>query len=1229
MKKIDAFINQYPLMKTIKFSLIPEGKTEEYFNKRLLLEEDSERAAAYEKVKKYIDRYHKYFIENVLTNLVIPGVSEYAELYYKSGKTEKDLKDMKKAEEEMQKVISKAFKGNPLYKAIFSKEIITNLLPDFLTDEKELATVEKFRDFFTYFTGFNENRENMYQEGIKSSVAFRCIGENLPKFLDNCAIFQMISEKLDENCMKQIQKYCDLAYGIHAENMFSVDSFSFVLSQTDIDKYNGIIGGYTLADGTKVQGLNEYINLYNQQTTKQDKSKRLPFMKPLYKQILSDRETVSFIPEQFDKDNEVLTAVYEFYHSAAVSVLAGFQKLFSEFTEYDLSGIHLSSGLAVTELSQQVFGAWNTISDAWNQEYETTTPPKKKQNLEDYYEQQKKDFKKIGSFSLAELQRLGLQAKSESCNGDIATYYENGVSQKVLDVISAYEKAESLLSSDYSTTNSTKLCQNDTAVSVIKDLLDALKALERFIKPLLGTGKEEHKDSVFYGILDPLYTELSAIDRLYDKVRNYITKKPYSKNKIKLNFQNPQFLGGWDKNKERDYRTVILKKDGNYYLGIMEKGNTKIFLDIPEITTDEYYEKMEYKLLPGPNKMLPKVFFANSNLDYFCPSPEIMEIRKAESFKKGANFQLEDCRKLIDFFKESIQKHPDWSQFGFEFSPTESYQDISRFYNEVSKQGYYINFQSIPKSYINELVNNGNLYLFRIYNKDFSPYSHGAKNLHTMYFEMLFDERNLRDVVFQLNGGAEMFYREASIREEDAVVHKANFPIANKNPENEKKTSTFSYDLIKDKRFTKRQFFLHLPITLNFKADGSGYLNTDVRRAIKYSDENYTIGIDRGERHLLYLCVINSKGEIVEQKSLNEIVAKNGYKVNYHNLLDGKERQRDEARKSWGTIENIKELKEGYLSQVVHEICKLVLKYDAIIAMEDLNFGFKTGRFKVEKQVYQKFENMLISKLNFLMNKQTTPIENGGILRAYQLTNKVTGVNRGKQNGFIFYVPAYMTSKIDPTTGFVDLIKPKYTSVSDSLSLIEKIDSIRYLESEKMFAFDLDYSKFSRSGVAYRKHWTVYTNGERIRTFRNPQKNNEWDNETVVLTTAFRQLFDEYGISYQNADIKTELTRQTSKDFHQRFIKLLALTLQMRNSITGRTDVDYLVSPVKNKNGTFYHSDHILDGKLPENADANGAYNIARKALWAVEVLKQTDDSELDKANLTIKNADWFEYTQK
>ena len=79
---------------------------------------------------------------------------------------------------------------------------------------------------------------------------------------------------------------------------------------------------------------------------------------------------------------------------------------------------------------------------------------------------------------------------------------------------------------------------------------------------------------------------------------------------------------------------------------------------------------------------------------------------------------------------------------------------------------------------------------------------------------------------------------------------------------------------------------------------------------------------------------------------------------------------REDARKSWRKIENIKELKEGYLSQVIHKIGQLMIEYNAIVVMEDLNFGFKRGRFKVEKQVYQKFEKMLIDKLNFLADKK-------------------------------------------------------------------------------------------------------------------------------------------------------------------------------------------------------------------------------------------------------------------
>lgn len=1069
----------------------------------------------------------------------------------------------------------------------------------------------------------------MYSSDEKSTaIAYRCINDNLPRFLDNVKSFQKVFDNLSDETITKLNTDLYNIFGRNIEDIFSVDYFEFVLAQSGIDVYNSMIGGYTCSDKTKIQGLNECINLYNQQVAKNDKSKRLPLMKPLYKQILSEKDSVSFIPEKFNSDNEVLLAIDDYY-TGHINYIDLLTELLQSLNTYNANRIFVKSGVSITDISNGAFNSWNVLRSAWNEKYEALYPVTSKTKIDKYIEKRDKVYKAIKSFSLFELQSLGNENGNE-----ITDWYISSINECNGKIKEAYLQAQELLKSDYEKSYNKRLSKNEKATESVKNLLDAIKDFQHLVKPLNGTGKEENKDELFYGKFTSLYDSVADIDRLYDKVRNYITQKPYSKDKIKLNFDNPQLLGGWDKNKESDYRTVLLRKDGFYYLAVMGKSHSKAFVNAPEITSDDedYYEKMEYKLLPGPNKMLPKVFFASKNIDTFQPSDRILDIRKRESFKKGATFNKSECHEFIDYFKDSIEKHDDWSQFGFKFTPTENYNDISEFYREISDQGYSVSFNKISKNYVDELVDNGYIYLFQIYNKDFSKYSKGTPNLHTLYFKMLFDERNLSNVVYKLNGEAEMFYREASINDKEKITHQANQPIENKKPDNEKKESVFEYDIVKDKRFTKRQFSLHVPITINFKAHGQEFLNYDVRKAVKYKGDNYVIGIDRGERNLIYISVIDSNGKIVEQMSLNEIISDNGHRVDYQKLLDKKEKERDEARKNWTSVENIKELKEGYISQVVHKICELVVKYDAVIAMEDLNFGFKRGRFPVEKQVYQKFENMLISKLNLLIDKKADPTEDGGLLRAYQLTNKFDGVNKAKQNGIIFYVPAWDTSKIDPTTGFVNLLKPKYTSVTEAKKLFETIDDIKYNANTDMFEFYIDYSKFPRCNSDFKKSWTVCTNSSRILTFRNKEKNNMWDNKQIVLTNEFKSLFNEFGIDYKG-NLKSSILSISNADFYRRLIRLLSLTLQMRNSITGSTlpEDDYLISPVANENGEFYDSRNYkgTNAALPCDADANGAYNIARKALWAINVLKDTPDDMLNKAKLSITNAEWLEYTQK
>ena len=1197
MKKITQFKRKNSLSKTIRMRLIPVGNTEENLKKKRIIEVDEERAENYKIVKGYIDEYHRAFIDDVLSVVEIEGLDRYADIYYMSHKDNSMTKKMEEMEKDYRKQISKAFTSDVRYTKLFKADMIKELLPSYFVEQEQRAIIKKFNDFTTYFSSFSKARENMYSMEAKScTIANRIVADNLPRFLDNCNIFKAIKAALTRELLDVANNYNELL-AISLEGMFEVRAFSIVLSHDAIMIYNKIVGE-----------INKHI--YNYSVSKR---KRLPLLKSLFKQILSENNGISFASNQFKEDQEVLDGIREFCIGFE-DTLSKIEKLFEEFNIYDLDRIYVRNDQAVTSISKCIFGEWNTVINGWNTVYDSNSAVKNKES-EKYIEKRKNVYKRIKSFSLKEIEYYGVSAATPLVS--IGDYFIESVQVNADKIRVAYEDAKDLLSEPYDSL--LKLNKDKKAIEKLKALLDAIKELEGLLKLLRGTGKESEKDENFYGEFLPLCEKVMMVDLLYNKVRSYVTKRPYSKDKIKLNFDNPQLLGGWDKNKEREYRTVMLRKDGDYYLAIMDKSNSKVFVNYPYNDGEEAYEKMEYKLIPGPNKMFPKVFFAKSNEAIFAPSPEILQIRKRESFKKNGNFNIEDCRKMIDFFKDCIDKHDDWRKFDFSFKPTEEYNDISEFYKDVKDQAYSVTFKYVSKAYIDEMVNTGNLYLFRIYNKDFSKASKGTPNLHTMYFKMLFDENNLKDVVYQLNGEAEMFYRKASLEKNDS-----------------KKQAAIKFDLYKDKRFTENQFFIHFPITLNYKADNVFNINGEVRRAIKRCESNYVIGIDRGEKHLIYVSVIDSQGNIVEQHSLNEIVNNcNGksYRTDYNALLQKKETGRIKARQDWTTIESVKDLKEGYLSQVVHKVCELVMKYDAIVAMEDLESGFKNKRKLVEKEVYQKFEKMLAEKLAYLVDKNKHINEDGGLLNAFQLTNKPGNLDKAKQDGFIMYVPVWLTSNIDPTTGFVNLFKfKKGMSLNDMGDFFYCFDAIRYNENDDLFEFEFNYDNFIGQSISYKKKWTVCSYGERVELHRKTDDSNAWYGIEINLTDAFKQLFDQYGISLE-MDLKEAILNQRDERFFRELLRLYRLTLQMSNSMPYEINTDYIISPVRDENGKFLDSRNLKDcsdgNKLPQNIVANGAYNIARKALYAVDVIKSTDDNELDRTKIYPNSREWLQYVQK
>lgn len=1252
-KTLRDFTRLYPLSKTLRFEARPVGATLKKINESGLLDEDKKRADSYVKVKKLIDEYHKAFIDRVLGGCRLPyddcgrcdSLEEYRKNYSDKSKDEHARERFGKVQENLRKVIAKALVNDDAYETIFKKELIKQDLAGFINGEatgkqlgalsrdEALALVGEFGDFTTYFTGFNENRANMYSSEEKSTaIAYRLVNENLPKFVDNMDVFAKIAavEEMQNNLVqlyKDFEEYLNVA---SIAEMFELSYFNNVLTQTQIDVYNSIVGGRTYDEGrVKVRGLNEYINQYNQQ----HKDARLPKLKMLYKQILSDRNAISWLPEEFASDNEVLSAVKDCYEGMSEHVLGekDLKVLLESMAGYELNGVFVRNDLQLTDISQKMFGSWSAIQNAVMEDIKKVAPARKRKESEEDYENRISGiFKKADSFSIGYIDHclnMVNAGNALTVEGFFATLGAVNTAAEQREnhfyrIANAYADAADLLSSDYPEEKS--LAQDEVSVRKIKNLLDAIKDLQRFVKPLLGKGNESGKDERFYGDLSLLWDELDRITVLYNMVRNYITRKPCSQSKIKLNFGNAQLLDGWDENKEKDNACIILRRNGLYYLAIMNKAFRSL-LEKEMPSDGDCYEKMIYKLLRSEN--LPRVFFSKSRIAEFNPGERLLENYKNGTHKKGGNFSLADCHALIDFFKSSIEKHEDWSKFGFGFSETSAYEDISGFYREVEQQGYKIAFSDVSVSYIDRQVEEGKMYLFQIYNKDFSEYSKGTPNMHTMYWRALFDERNLSDIVYKLNGRAEIFYRK-KIVDAERPTHPANRPVQNKNRRNPKKESVFTYDLIKDRRYTADKFMFHVPITINFKSVGADNINQQAREYLRSAEDAHVIGIDRGERHLLYLVVIDMHGRIKEQFSLNEIINEyngNTYRTDYHDLLDTREKQRQEARQSWQTIENIKELKEGYLSQVIHKIAQMMVKYHAVVVLEDLNMGFMRSRQKVEKQVYQKFEKMLIDKLNYLVDKKAAAEAPGGLMNAYQFTGKFESFQKlGKQSGFLFYIPAWNTSNIDPVTGFVNLLDTRYESEEKSKAFFSKFDAIRYNAGKNWFEFALDYSAFGTKADGTRTKWTVCTRGERILSFRNAEKNNQWDSRYVDLTAEMKKLFEGSHIDI-NGNLKESISAQTGKAFFEELLRLLKLTLQMRNSIAG-TETDYLISPVANGDGTFYDSRTCGD-TLPKNADANGAYNIARKGLMLIEQIKKADDPK--KVRFDISNKSWLGFAQQ
>ena len=1289
------FVAISKVQKTLRNELRPTPLTMKHIKQKGIITEDEYKTQQSLELKRIADGYYRDYITHKLNdtnNLDFRNLFEAIEEKYK--KNDKDNRDkLDLVEKSKRGEIAKLLSADDNFKSMFEAKLITQLLPVYVEQnyigedkEKALETIALFKGFTTYFTDYFNIRKNMFKEnGGASSICYRIVNVNASIFYDNLKTFMCIKEKAETEIALIEEELTELLDSWRLEHIFSEDYYNELLAQKGIDYYNQICGD-----------VNKHMNLYCQQ----NKLKANVFkMTKLQKQIMGISEKAFEIPPMYQNDEEVYAAFNGFISRLEeVKLIDRLGNVLQNSNIYDTAKIYINAR-CYTNVSSYVYGGWGVIESAIER-YWYNTIAGKGQSKAKKIEKAKKDNKFM---SVKELDSIVSDYEPDYFNASNMDDDNSGRAFSGHGVLGYFNKMSKLLANmslhtiTYDSGDS--LIENkETALNIKKDL-DDIMSIYHWLQTFIIDEVVE-KDNAFYAELEDIYYELENVVTLYDRIRNYVTRKPYSTQKFKLNFASPTLASGWSRSKEFDNNAIILLRNNKYYIAIFNVNNKpdkQIIKGSEEQRLSTDYKKMVYNLLPGPNKMLPWVFIkSNTGKRDYNPSSYILEgYEKNRHIKSSGNFDINYCHDLIDYYKACINKHPEWKNYGFKFKETTQYNDIGQFYKDVEKQGYSISWAYISEADINRLDEEGKIYLFEIYNKDLSSHSTGKDNLHTMYLKNIFSEDNLKNICIELNGNAELFYRKSSMKRN--ITHKKDTVLVNKTYINEAGVrvsltdedyiKVYNYynndyvidvekdkklveilkrighrknpiDIIKDKRYTEDKYFLHFPITINYGVDDENINAKMIEYIAKHNNMN-VIGIDRGERNLIYISVINNKGNIIEQKSFNLV---NNY--DYKNKLKNMEKTRDNARKNWQEIGKIKDVKNGYLSGVISKIARMVVDYNAIIVMEDLNRGFKRGRFKVERQVYQKFENMLISKLNYLVFKEKKADENGGILKGYQLTYlPKSALQIGKQCGCIFYVPAAYTSKIDPATGFINIFDfKKYSGsainakVKDKKEFLMSMNSIRYVnegsaEYEKighrqLFAFSFDYNNFKTYNVSIPvNEWTTYTYGERIKKL---YKDGRWSGSEVLnLTEDLIELMEQYGIEYKDGhDIREDISHMDemrNADFICNLFEKFKYTVQLRNSKSEAEGDDYdrLVSPVLNSHNGFFDSsdykeneksDDIIDDKqiMPKDADANGAYCIALKGLYEINKIKEnwSDDKKLKESELYIGVTEWLDYIQ-
>lgn len=1084
---MEEFKNLFSSKKTIQMELKPIGNTQllidnyknnkEHKNKGYSISYDAIRYKQMPTIKKILDDWHRSIINKWLgvSNITHTDISNAYDYYLKL--KDKELTSKEYIDTIIQPLAKKMTSNlalissvnipklsyTKLFDGVIQEFIVNN--SDYKGNKEEYYNIaESYKGYAGYFDNYKKSRINLYTPELKAnSICYRLFMDNMVNFFDNYILLKKIKEN-----------YADLYSEIsELEQYFVPEMYTLCFTQEQIDKYNYIIGHSNEENDEKC--LNMIISEYKQKNRLSNKD--LPLMTKLKKQILSEAESSVKIFEI--KDNEELVEITKKTYETSKSISVKLSELMVKNFTCELASDYIVDKKNFTDISYSVFNNWQFLNNAINSHIQSLT--KKLQTLQKKEQKALKKeietFEKKQSFSLEEINSLMREYITIEDIEEFSSY-------SVKDIYNFFRfKADELLrevETNWLSTQKELKNFNKKNIDKLKTFYDSTLELNRVYKTLLNDDITNEVAKELRVILE----EYREVIKNYNLCRNYITKKPYSKEKFPLSFGSSYFGNGWDSDKVSERLCNILKKDGLYYVGIVDISSNesrKCLDNLPECTSDnKYYEIMYYKQLTDSYKQLPRALFAKTNKDLVKPSLRLYQIRDGKLYTKSAN-DKEALTEWINACKNLLENHPSWKNYTFTFKNSEDYTDVNDFYTDVDNQAFILKFKKVSADKIDTLVEQRSLYLFQIYSNDFTECNLKKENnndsIYTRYLKSLFSEENIENIkngkpYNKLNGGFKVFYREASIPLVE--THPANIPIENKNPNKENKIALYKYSIYKDKRFASDKIICHMACTFNSGTKTScntiKAINQMTNKKILENKGTNVLSVMRTSKNLLYYVVVNPKGEILEKGSLDKI---NNF--DYDKLIKRKLNEYIENNRNWKTLGSIDSIKEGYLDVAIGEIIRIRDKYNAVISIEDVRYS--NNNKGINKKIYGSFEFKLLNKLSYCCSKHENAY--GTFDTPIQLAYPINALNDVFfQNGHIFLMnTAYLT--MCPSTNFLfhfysDLV---YKNREKAITTLNSFSKFGFDEELKKIVVEFTYKDLG-SSVEDDSYWTLELGGE-------------------------------------------------------------------------------------------------------------------------------------------------------